>query len=189
VAEEATEMRRFARRVVMMGLIALTPIAARANTITKDFTVGISGRDNRNFPTSFFDKFNPSLGTLTSISQTLTGSTIWTAPPTAIMFMTLFTTGAIQIFSPPGRIAIDISGSTTRSSALTELTGTGQFSDTLMSHDINSNGSFSTARLDGTITYDYTPAAPSSVPEPMSITLLGTALLGLGAISRQRRRG
>ena len=102
--------------------------------------------------------------------------------------MTLFTTGATQIFSPPGRIAIDISGSTTRSSALTELTGTGQFADTLMSHDINSTGSFSTARLDGTITYDYTPAVSPAVPEPMSTTLLGTGLLGLGAISRHRRR-
>ena len=181
-------MRRFAHAAVM-GLIALVPIAARANTITQDFIVAISGRDSRDFLTSSFDKFNPSLGTLTSISQTLTGSTIWTAPPTAIMFMTLFTTGAIQTFSRPGRIAIDISGSTTRSSALTELTGTGQFSDTLISHDINSTGSFATAVLDGTITYDYTPAVPPPVPEPMSITLLGTGLLGLGAISRHRRRG
>jgi PEP-CTERM motif len=176
-------MRRFARAVVI-GLIALAPVAAGADTITESFTIGISGPDTNEFLSSLFDEFNPSLGMLTGVSETLTGSTTWTAPSGSVLFLELGITGADQVFSTPGTIDIDLSGSTTKPLDLSDLTGTGQTIEVLISTDTNS-GSFSTARLDGTITYDYTPVAPSPVPEPPALAILG---LGLAALAVARHR-
>jgi hypothetical protein len=103
--------------------------------------------------------------------------------------MSLGITGAHQDFTSQGTINIDLSGSTTTATELSDLTGIGETLEGLNNIDTNSGGVFARAQLDGTITYDYMPPAPPPVPEPMSITLLGTALLGLGAIGRHRGRG
>jgi hypothetical protein len=176
-------MRRFAHAVIM-GLIALAPVAASADTITESFTIGISGPDNNAFLGSPFDKFNSSLGMLTGVSETLTGSTTWTAPSGSFLLLLLGITGADQSFLSPGTIDIDLSGNTTKSSELSDLTGTDFATEVLISADTNS-GTFSTAILDGKITYDYTPATPPPVPEPPALAILG---LGLAALSVVRRR-
>jgi hypothetical protein len=91
----------------------LAPVAASADTTTENFTIGIFALDTDAFLSSPFDQFNPSLGMLTGVSETLTGSTTWTAPSDSLLVLKLPITGAEQFFVSPGTIDIDLSGSTT----------------------------------------------------------------------------
>jgi MYXO-CTERM domain-containing protein len=193
-------MRRFAR-AGMMGLLALAPVAAGAATITEDFQIILAtGNADTSFTSDPFDLFNPSLGDLTSVSETLTGSTTWTnAFEGGPLSVSLWITGAHETFITPGPIKIDLSGSTT--DGLTYLTirtpVPGGPADTLgfefltFSADV---GASVTPRssFNGTITYHYTPAVaspgPSPVPEPPTLAILGLPLAALAALAVARRR-
>ena len=43
-----------------------------------------------------------------------------------------------------------------------------------------------TSTAAGTLTYNYTPTAVAATPEPSSVALLGTGMLGLAGMMRKR---
>jgi hypothetical protein len=198
------------------GLLIAAPVSATANTQVFSFTVELSGSDGiisllspaaLVFHSSAFPLFDPKLGTLNSLSETITGSATWT---TGRQFelsggqsgasgatLTVSDDIAVQTLksftSDPLHIDFDVSGTVSdgadllafigggRKTTYLALTGSGVPSQTL-----------SATTLDGTLTYDYTAAAgiPTSAPVPEPSTwvmmLIGFAGLGYAAV-RQRR--
>jgi hypothetical protein len=74
-------MRAFACLALAAGVLAVAPISASAATIMESFTIDISGDSNQSVLSSMFAGFDPSLGTLTGATVSLTGSTLWTPGP------------------------------------------------------------------------------------------------------------
>jgi len=179
-------------------------------------------------------KFNPALGTLTSVQYTLTGTVEGSAAyenfaPTAAA-ITLNLSAVINVDTPGGSIAVTVTplASITEAAAVYDgtidfdgasgstlggLTDTDTASNTLFVGlapfiglgDIilaaealaSSTGSGSgnlatnfTSEAAATLTinyfYDILPPPPS-VPEPMSMSLIGAGLLGLGGLMRRKK--
>jgi hypothetical protein len=97
-------------------------------------------------------------------------------------------------------VATDSSSFTATSGQLTDFQIAGGGNDTIdlsssagaTSH-LNSNtyllNAVSEITGDYQIVYTYTPPGPPPIPEPLSMALLGTGVLGIGAAYRRRQRG
>ena len=71
-------MRVAAFLTLAAGILAATPNAASAATIKFDIILFVSGETNREYFSNSYVLFNPSLGTLNEVSQTIDGSLTWT---------------------------------------------------------------------------------------------------------------
>jgi hypothetical protein len=161
-------MRAFACLALAAGVLAVAPISASAATIMESFTIDISGDSNQSVLSSMFAGFDPSLGTLTGATVSLTGSTLWTPgppgplePPATLFVGLLSPIRASHVFSSnePATIDIDLNGAASGAAI-----GSGPQQELLNTTD-TSNGTLSPATLDGTVTYTFTPAVPT-IPEP-----------------------
>ena len=158
---------------------------------TKTFTISVPGALDQYFLSTPFDLFDPSLGTLTGVSESVSGSLTWDFGDTGqTLLLVLAKTGASQFFfssGAGGSQGIDVS-----------LTGAGGFQDpvfiglgttqeSLTVAQSPEIGTLSGDSLTGQVTYMYTPAA---VPEPSTwaMMFLGLAGLGYGAIRRKGAR-
>jgi len=174
-------MRKFALAALTAVTVAMTPLKASANTIVENFTIEIGGSTlEGDFDGTFFAPFNPSLGTLTEVSETVTGSTTWTPGSVfADMQFVIQLFGDRQLFSAtaavPQSIDIDLGGTTNNSATLANYTGPDKLSETLTVAE-DPAGVISTATLSGSVTYTYTPLP---VPEPATWAMLLVGFAGL----------
>lgn len=179
------------RRIALIAAAMLLPAAGRADTLTRTIsqTVNYSGTG----PIEDFSGialFNPDLGTLNSVTQTLSGNLTFT-PNSASSYFTVGVNGpetpitSLLTFTTGGNINVSVTSGPT----LEELTSQfGQqyiiepFDISIFDGTLVSNGLFTDS-----FTFNYTPAAvTTATPEPSSFALLGSGLLGMAGLLKRR---
>lgn len=185
-----------------IGLLLTAPSSLRANTITETFSLSVPTTaltpGGNIFTTTSFAEFNPADGTLNSITATLTGPATWSGGSiegdvfSAFLVFSgtnrLVGNTAAPVFTglPFGSTTINFNISETDTLALDFpfVTGTGTTGFDFVAISPGTTFSANSPGLSGTITYNFTPSA--SVPEPTTLTLLGTGLLVLAGAARRK---
>ena len=187
-------MRRFSILSIAL-LLSAAPLSAHADTLTTNFGVNFTGLTGPQENLFGITEFDPRLGTLNSITATLTGyvNFVPQSPGNSYVQLTLS--------SPFGDIFRQNYYASSVVSISTTFTDVGGYinccvqavNHLILDPDVSVRaGSASTvlsassntpANLNGTVTYNFTPAA---TPEPSTLVLLGSGLLTLAAPARKR---
>jgi PEP-CTERM motif len=180
------------RLVALAACLALLPPCARATTLVESLSLTGSVPVLGMIDTSSFAAFNPALGTLNSLSVSLSGTLNYTGSGlpadeggdlqlredplvttacgsdiTACLFFPTVGPDQSYDFELPAM---------TNASVLSEYSGTGPRDFIIYDFGGNLTDLFTFLTSSGTLTYNYTAAtSPAPVPEPASFALLGAA--------------
>jgi len=189
-------MRVAAFLTLTAGMLAGAPNAASAATVQLDFTMVVSGEANREYFSSSYVLFDPRLGTLNDVSQTISGSLTWTPggdPAELELFSRRLSQRSSQTFlssssKNPRVIDVDLMSEARDSKTLSIFTGIGAIVSFFDARETPRRpaGTLS-GMLSGVVTYDYTPATPA-VPEPSTWAMMLIGFAGLGYAGYRRAR-
>ena len=196
------------RTFLLALFVVLLPRLVHADTISENFSTGpFDSQDGR--VTLLVAGFDPALGTLTAVTASFSGPFMTEIPmgsdggpfsfevdlgvnsgDTPLAFFFGILTG-----EPNGNVVVsdmvDENGTPMSSSAvLSEATGVN--TDPFSFAFIAPQDKISSTGFTGSVAFTYTPNAPTpppvaATPEPSSIALLGTGLLGVAGLVRRRR--
>jgi PEP-CTERM motif len=192
-------MRASALIASVAGILASTSLPASAATMVQDFSFDVTGPSQAAY-IGILSLFNPQFGTLTSISETLSGSPTWTpgsSPATLSILLILLPTIDQAAFAggPSGDAeVIDVNLMQQASDPMTLMlfsaVGTTQLEvgaeeDPL---EMPNLGTLS-GTLSGTLTYTFTSAVGGvpTVPEPSTWAMLLVGFAGLGYAALRRK--
>jgi hypothetical protein len=192
-------MERLARiaafLILAAGIHATASSAASAATIKFDLVLYVPDDSIREYYYSnSYVLFDPSLGTLNEVSQSITGSVTWTPgvdPSSLELFSRRLSQTSRQMFSSasstdPRIIDVDLESESSDPETLSTFTGIGAIVSTFEARGTPRRpaGRLS-GMLAGVVTYDYTPATPA-VPEPSTWAMMMVGFVGLGYAGYQK---
>jgi PEP-CTERM motif len=181
------------------ALLASTSLQASAATMVQDFTFDVTGPSQAAY-VGILSLFDPKFGTLTSISETLSGSPTWTpgsSPATLSILLILLPAIDQAAFAggPTGdaeaiNVNLMLQASDKTTLAFFSAIGTTQVEvgaeeDPL---EMPNLGTLS-GTLSGTLTYTFTSAVGDvpTVPEPSTWAMMLIGFAGLGYASLRRK--
>jgi hypothetical protein len=188
-------MRVAAFLTLAVGILTAAPNAASAATEKLDFTMVVSGGTNREYFSNSYVLFDPSLGTLNEVSQSIAGSLTWTpgADPSELeLFSRRLSQTSSQTFSSssskdPRLIEVALMSEASDPETLSVFTGIGAIVSFFEARETPRRPPGTLAgMLSGFVTYDYTPATPA-IPEPSTWALMLIGFAGLGYAAMRGR--
>jgi PEP-CTERM motif len=181
----------------LAAALATTPLSASAAQLVQGFNVTISaGPLDRTFNSTPFDRFDPSMGTLQSVTAFVSGSLVWDTGDAGASELTLADGlisgfGNLQNFASPeggGQSVIHADLNGPGDPGLFEGKGTWQEELDFFQTPGSATATISDATFIGAVTYIYTPAATSpAIPEPSTWAMMLLGFVGLGYVAVRRK--